>query len=707
MAWWDTNWAYKRRLRLVNDTDGSAAPYPVCVEVAATAFSLAQFQAGLDARFVDASEATLFPFERALWWASCSAESGMGIFWVRADHVNASDPSHFMWLYWGNSAASDVQQPSAVWDADYVGVWHCEHSAPSFADSTANANALVGVVNVDPFWKGNERLLSRAAFFQATTVSDHGVIPPIAAYDVTEFAVEVALMTHTGGIGQLDTHLDRAGGVARNWGLGNAGVTGYGGFWHGDRSWIVNCSLPGGDVVAVLGARHYAGGGNVVLEGFFDGALVGADTRASIGWASGVTLLVGNDPTLDNAAHFHLDELRISRVPRSAGWMRLFDKVMRGRLVSAEPVTHYESWWDANWTRKRRVYVDNAGRAALYDYPLGVVLNDSTFSFGEVRTDGLDVRFLDKTEQTLLALERAVWNYDASAASRRAQFWVRVPAIEASDASQYVWMYWGNTAASGVHLPSAVWDTTYRGVWHLDETGNTFADSSSYANPFLRDGAASGGAEGLLYSKAVFLPYTANSDRLVGAAQSWYAGFPELTVEAYVRRDAGEVWWTSGAVALIATGNDGWALGIPDLDPAGSDFGFWVANRSIKALSKLAAGQAAHFVGRRRYAGAGNYTVDIFKNGLVAQSVGGGTATDPAATPVTLYVGFDTARWRGLVEEFRYSSGARSTDYVGLTWAVLQDAVVTWGGVTEYGAAAAPASLPVDVVTFCEWGAWW
>jgi len=59
--------------------------------------------------------------------------------WVQEDLIFHSGAT--LYFYYGNSGASDGSNPSGVWDANFMGVYHLEESSGSTAaDSTSNAN---------------------------------------------------------------------------------------------------------------------------------------------------------------------------------------------------------------------------------------------------------------------------------------------------------------------------------------------------------------------------------------------------------------------------------------------------------------------------------------------------------------------------------------------------------------------------------------
>jgi hypothetical protein len=138
-----------------------------------------------------------------------------------------------------------------------------------------------------------------------------------------------------------------------------------------------------------------------------------------------------------------------------------------GTVVVANPL----------WKYSRRLYLNTTTTGAavtgnVAGFPVLVRLTDSNFIFNQVQKDGADLRFT-KPDNTFLPYE--IERYDS--AGRRAEIWVRVDTVYASDSAQSIVMYWGNPDAADSSNGAAVFDTSegFQGVWHLSEAGNTTA----------------------------------------------------------------------------------------------------------------------------------------------------------------------------------------------------------------------------------------
>lgn len=115
------------------------------------------------------------------------------------------------------------------------------------------------------------------------------------------------------------------------------------------------------------------------------------------------------------------------------------------------------------------------GENALIGFPVLVRLAETEggFSYSQAAAGGADLRFAS-SDGTLLASEIDVWDEGGESL-----IWVRVPQLT-SDTS--VFLYWGGGTGeySDSQTDGSVWTgASYAGVWHLEESGDSFADSTA------------------------------------------------------------------------------------------------------------------------------------------------------------------------------------------------------------------------------------
>lgn len=147
------------------------------------------------------------------------------------------------------------------------------------------------------------------------------------------------------------------------------------------------------------------------------------------------------------------------------------------------------NWWSTAWGARRKITFDNSNSSeALVDFPVLVPLDSTTINYSKTRDSGQDIRFVDADNSTELSYEIELWNESGTST-----VWVKVPQIDASSTSDYIWMYYDNAAASDAQNAGGVWTNNFSGVWHLSEdpsgTAPQMKDSTSNGNNGTSNGS--------------------------------------------------------------------------------------------------------------------------------------------------------------------------------------------------------------------------
>ena len=151
----------------------------------------------------------------------------------------------------------------------------------------------------------------------------------------------------------------------------------------------------------------------------------------------------------------------------------VIDSVMRlgsGGTVSTDTTV---------WIYRKKITIDHTKVVAnLTNFPLLINLASDSDLANHAQDDGDDIYFTSSDETTHLNHE--IEKFDGATGELVA--WVNIPSLSAS-ADTELYMYYGNASASSQQDVTNVWDSSYQGVWHLDETGTgTRYDSTSDDN---------------------------------------------------------------------------------------------------------------------------------------------------------------------------------------------------------------------------------
>ncbi len=118
------------------------------------------------------------------------------------------------------------------------------------------------------------------------------------------------------------------------------------------------------------------------------------------------------------------------------------------------------------WTKRRKITFNNSASAEnLTNFPIMVKLNSSRITYADTQSAGQDLRFVDPTDNTVV-LPHEVEEFNETGDDF---VWVKVPQIDSGSTTDYIWMYYGNGSIGDGSDPANVWETNYKGVWHLKE----------------------------------------------------------------------------------------------------------------------------------------------------------------------------------------------------------------------------------------------
>src|SRR5580698_2442342 len=138
-SWYNLSWTNRKPVTVDHTkvTGGAALTnYPMLFSVTDTDLAAAAQSSGNDILFTAADGVTKLNHEIE----SYNSSTGQLIAWVEVPTLSASADTG-IYIYYGNSTASNQQNAAGVWDSNYQGVYHLGNgSTLSGNDSTGNAN---------------------------------------------------------------------------------------------------------------------------------------------------------------------------------------------------------------------------------------------------------------------------------------------------------------------------------------------------------------------------------------------------------------------------------------------------------------------------------------------------------------------------------------------------------------------------------------
>lgn len=141
-AWWDAKWQQRMKIQFNTTTEGAnlkenLSDVPVLVRLHAGNFSFSSSKAdGSDLRFVGNDDKA--PLKYHIEKFEPSEE--IALIWVKVPRISGNSSQDFIWMYYGNSSASDAQDVGGTYDVNQVAVYHLGEKDGLPKDSTAYAN---------------------------------------------------------------------------------------------------------------------------------------------------------------------------------------------------------------------------------------------------------------------------------------------------------------------------------------------------------------------------------------------------------------------------------------------------------------------------------------------------------------------------------------------------------------------------------------
>ena len=493
---------------------------------------------GLDILFTSADGTTKLDYEMDYY----SSTTGQVTAWVRIPSLSPTTDTS-IYIYFGNASASDQSNKTGVWDSNYKGVWHLSDGTTlSATDSTSNnrngtlVNTPTAVAGkIDGAANGVTTSHKYISFSDTGLPSGAGARTMSGWIKETSFGTSVLLFYGTSGNAHQMSEMRFTG--------TNIYLEG----WSDDMNYA--------GTIDTANWRYIVG----TFDGtsgriYLDGNLVAGPTALAWNTVLSGTGYIGHN-TFDTNGDMNgaRDEIRISNTYRSADWIKTEYNNQSSPSTFYSYVTNLEKhpappgsigivsngstgpgWYatGGTWTNRKQITIDHTKvgigtTTPLLNFPMLFSVTDADLKFtgsgGKVASStGLDMLFTSSDGTTKLDYEM---EYYASTTGQVIA-WVRIPSLSPSvDTTIYV--YFGNASASDQSNKTGVWDSNYKGVWHLPD-GTTLGalDSTSNANNGTVSGATAtsgkiDGAGSLTASQYVNVPDANSLDLSTFTLEAW------------------------------------------------------------------------------------------------------------------------------------------------------------------------------------------
>jgi hypothetical protein len=335
------------------------------------------------------------------------------------------------------------------------------------------------------------------------------------------------------------------------------------------------------------------------------------------------------------------------------------------------------AWWNTSWLYRRKITFDNSASSEnLVNFPVLIKLNSSRVNYGQTQNSGQDIRFIDADGSTVLAHEIEKWNESGDSF-----VWVKVPQINASSNTDYIYLYYGNASASDGQNKTAVWDSNFKMVWHLNDASGRLQDAST---------------NNLDSTSEAGITYNASGQMSTGLSfnSGYDTSYARRTNNASLRQDpfTWELWFKAGSFPtntwLTEMNGDQFSVKVKDGNKIETKHDSLTPNYT-RSNNTTFSTNTWYYLVTAKYT-SGNNRVKVYKNGSLLYE-GGGT-NKPSGTLSWGDWNFGYHNFGGTLDEIRVSSGTRSANWIAAQYKSMTDVYNTYGS-EEPQPPVAPTNL--------------
>jgi len=368
-------------------------------------------------------------------------------------------------------------------------------------------------------------------------------------------------------------------------------------------------------------------------------------------------------------------------------WVKTSASATSTILTKGKASTSYsDNWYSASWGFRKKLTIDNSSSSeAFANFPVLISLNSSRVDYNNTQNSGQDIRFTSSNGTTLLDYEIESWNESGTST-----IWVEVSSIATSSATGYIYMYYGNSSVSDAASSTAVWDSNFKMVQHLEEScasSSCILDSTTNANngtPYstttITNLATSTGAIGGAMN------FDGTDDYITCGSGSSLDNLTQYTYEAWIRPStvsldyqsiiAKYAFWAEGGLYMSTTALRGYR------GYSGDAVGSTASSNYISASTW-------QYV-TMTYSEGGDRKQHLYVNGnevssYSTQQASTGTITSDATYDLVLSENIAGRRFNGAMDEVRISNTARSASWIGASYKSINDTYLTYGNEEQPG----------------------
>jgi len=306
----------------------------------------------------------------------------------------------------------------------------------------------------------------------------------------------------------------------------------------------------------------------------------------------------------------------------------------------------------------------------LTNFPLLISTYDSDLHT-EVQADGDDIAFSNDTDW--LDHEIELFEQDFNSSHARLVAWIKIPSLSSSIDTK-IYMYYGNLTMESRQNPSGVWNSNFKGVWHLTTTLLDSTPNNNDGTNFQAADVSAYIARGRDYD-GINDYSNMGSDTSI---DNLFNGGATISTWIYPEGWGGAQYGRVLDKSSATDGTDGWVMCVDgEADAVDHHMLFYRGFSTRRGLwytpaDSISLNQWQYIVVTYDDSSTSN-TPSIYINGvlqsLTAEPTPQGSADDDSSQ--SLYVGDFSGGSRtfdGAIDEIRLSSGIRSSGWISTTY---------------------------------------
>ncbi len=682
-AWYNGGWKYRKSITIdYTKVAATLTDFPVVVNLSSDANLAGNAQSdGDDILFTSSDGSTKLSHEIEKFTSS----TGELVAWVKVPSLSNS-VNTVLYIYFGNASISSQQSATSVWDSSYKAVWHMKEdpssTPPALKDSTTNLNT--GLMNgsmttsdqVSGKLNGAIDFDGTDDFFDVSLVAADMATGDITVSAWVNFTSTWNSTSGAGKTAEIFTNSDSPSNNDIRLRFLNNGTADFTAFQNGGarQATSTQASFTGGAWYFITGRFSTTDGLKLFINGTQDGSLNNTNARGATAATSSYIGQFWNqaDGTPDRFPGV-IDELRVSTTKRTDQWITTEYNNQNlpstfYALGNAEGVT--KTWYNYSWTCRKPITIDYTKvTGAQTEFPVLISLTSDAGLASGAQTDADDILFTYGGTK----LSHEIEKYTSGTGELVA--WVRVPYLS-NTANTVIYMYYCNSSATNQQNAGGVWDSDYKGVWHLaqDPSGSApqMVDSTSNLDHATTNGTMT--LSDLVTGKSNgSLDFDNINDNVNLTTSLGITDATQLTVSAWVKDngDTEDDWiMHKGNNRIIFFRDDvGFNSGRTDIFTFGITDAVGDSARVESATNSAAANTWYYVVGT--FTGSSATGIRLYINGTE-------DANSPAdATTVGNIGGLDSETlrlgsteaglggfWNGIIDEARVSTAARSAWWI-------------------------------------------